>query len=101
MAKLNLQLQLDKEKEADILELIESYLFSYNLLSHVSTTLTPIASEICDNSDGTVDFRILDFAFDPESLMEESNKATEDFLNNLGMSKEDIFRFMGDIKYED
>ena len=96
MAKLNLQLQLDKEKETDLLESIQSYIFSYNLLSRTVATIDPMTTEICDNSDGTIEFRILDFEFDPKSLMEESNKAAEDFLSNMGISKEDIFKCMGE-----
>lgn len=100
MAKLNLQLQLDKEKEADVLEIIQSYLLSYNILSGISETIDPISTEICDNSDGTVEFRVLDFEFDPKSLITESDKAAEDFLNNMGISKEDIFKYMEEPKDE-
>ena len=100
MAKLNLQLQLDKEKEADIFEFIQSYIFSHNLLSRTTATINPITTEICDNSDGTIEFRVLDFDFDPKSLMEESNKAAEDFLSSMGISKEDIFNYVGEPKYE-
>lgn len=100
MAKLNLQLQLDKEKEIDLFEFIQSYTFSHNLLSRTVTTLKPIVTEICDNSDGSIEFRVLDFEFDPKSLMEDSDKAAEDFLNSMGISKEDIFRYMGEPKYE-
>lgn len=101
MAKLNLQLQLDKEKDSEIFELIESYIFSYNLMSRMSPAiLNPITTEICDNSDGTIELRVLDFEFDPKSLMEESNKAAEDFLSSIGISKEDIFNSVGEPKYE-
>ena len=100
MAKLNLQLQLDKEKEADTLEFIQSYIFSHNLLSRTTATLNPMVTETCDNSDGTIEFRVLDFEFDPKSLMEESDKAAEDLLNSMGISKEDIFKYMEEPKYE-
>ena len=104
MAKLNLQLQLDKEKDSEIFELIQSYIFSYNLMSRMSSNLKPIVTEVCDNSDGTIEFRVLDFEFDPKSLMEESDKAAEDFLNSMGISKEDIltnFKYTGEPKYDD
>ena len=100
MAKLNLQLQLDKEKDIDLFEFIQSYIFSHNLLSRTTTAINPIATEICDNSDGTVEFRILDFEFNPKSLMEESDKAAEDFLSNIGINKEDIFKYIEEPKYE-
>ena len=100
MAKLNLQLQLDKEKEADILDFIQSYIFSHNLLSRTAATLNPIVTEICDNSDGTIEFRVLDFEFDLQKLMEDSDKAAEDFLNNMGISKEDIFKYIEELTHE-
>ena len=104
MAKLNLQLQLDREKDSEIFEIIQSYIFSYNLMSRISSHLKPIVTEVCDNSDGTIEFRVLDFDFDPKNLMEESDKAAEDFLSNMGISKEDIltnFKYTGEPKYDD
>ena len=100
MAKLNLQLQLNKEKEADVFEFIQSYIFSHNLLSRTTATINSITTEICDNSDGTIEFRVLDFEFDPKSLMEDSDKAAEDFLSSMGLSKEDIFKYVEEPKYE-
>ena len=101
MAKLNLQLQLDKEKDSEFFELIESYIFSYNLMSRMSPSkLNPITAEICDNSNGTIEFRIFDFDFDPNSLMEESNRVAEDFLTSMGISTEDIFKGVGEPKHE-
>ena len=104
MAKLNLQLQLDKEKDIELFELVQSYIFSYNLMTRLSSNLNPIMSELCDNSDGTVDVRILDFEFDTKNLMEETDKASEELLNSIGISREDIiskFKYTGEPKYED
>ena len=104
MAKLNLQIELDKYDESDIIDTIQSYIFSYNLMSRISSHLKPMVTEVCDNSDGTIEFRVLDFEFDPKGWMEESDKAAEDFLNNMGISKEDIltnFKYTGEPKYDD
>ena len=104
MAKLNFQLQLDKEKDIEILELIQSYTVSYNLMTRLSLSLKPMTTVICDNSDGTIDFRLIDFEFEPKEWIQDSDKAAEEFLNTMGISREDIiskFNYTGEPKYED
>lgn len=103
MAKLNFQLQLNREKDSEILEMVESYIFSFNLMTRMSSSLKPMVTEIYDNSDGTVEIRLLDFEFEPNEWMQDSDKAVDEFLQNVGMTREDIlthFNYTGEPKDE-
>ena len=60
MAKLNLQIELNKYNESDIIDSIQSYIFSYNLIAKASDKVPSMETEICDNSDGTIEFLYID-----------------------------------------
>ena len=99
MAKLNLQIELDKYAESDIIDTIESYIFSYNLIARMSDKVPNMETEICDNSDGTIEIRIKDFEFDPRMLSQDSEDTAREALECLGIDVEELiknFTFTGD-----
>ena len=83
--KINLQITLNKEDQNDlkIYESLESFTLAYNMMQMMSEhTLPELQSEVCDNNDGTVEFRIIDFELDNECI-EEFKKCNEEMMNNL------------------
>ena len=92
MAKLNLQIELNKYNDSDIIDSIQSYIFSYNLIAKVSDKVPSMETEICDNSDGTIEIRIKDFEFDPKMLSQDSEDAARETLEGLGIDVEELIK---------
>lgn len=104
MAKLNLQIELDKYTESDIIDTIQSYIFSYNLIARVFDKIPSMETEICDNSGRTIEIRIKDFEFDPKMLSQNSEDAARATLEGLGIDVEELiknFTSTGDEEKED
>ena len=93
MAKLNLTLHVSEEEKASVLEGIQSYIFSYNMLyaKSKSEKLNPLRSELCDNNDGTFDLRIIDFEFDMDALIYEIMEESKSLMSSLGIDINSLF----------
>lgn len=88
MAKINLTINLDKYTEYDVLEYLEYLVFTYNYILLQADNSNRIQSEICDNGDGSIEFRILDFIVNSEDLDEIQNTLANygRQLNNLSLN---------------
>ena len=65
----------------------------------MSDKVPSMETEICDNSDGTIEIRIKDFEFDPRMLSQDSEDAAREALEDLGIDVEELiknFTFTGD-----
>ena len=76
--KINAQILFDKEKEFDLLELFLCTLIVLNMLSPYR-----VNSELIDNSDGTVELRLIDYTLSQETL-NNLNSKSESLLKNYG-----------------
>lgn len=75
--KLNAQITLDKETESQVIQELQTFLTSYNMSTYCLPGVKPIRSEFCDNSDGTVEIRILDYEFSLDDLKTAESESKE------------------------
>lgn len=92
MARISIQVTLDKDEEKSVLEKIEEYLMYYSLLSNFTNEIPTIHSEICDNCDGTVELRVIDFECDLKEFLTLTEEATEDILKCMGIDSQSIIQ---------
>ena len=58
----------------------------------MSDKVPNMETEICDNSDGTIEIRIKDFKFNPKILSQESETAAREALEGLGIDVEELIK---------
>ena len=95
--KINVQIKYDLDINVDVntINKLQNWIFSYNMTSQIiSADMNPIRTEICDNSDGTAEFRILDFEYDDEQ-MNEANQSALEYLEKLDLDIDDLLNKMG------
>ena len=95
--KINVQIEYDLNNNVDVntINNLQNWIFSYNMTSQIiSADMNPIRTEICDNSDGTVEFRILDFEYDDEQ-MNKANQLALEYLEKLDLDIDDLLNKMG------
>lgn len=93
--KLNVQITLDKYEERDDLEELNTWILSYNMMSSLIPELKPIQTEVCDNGDGTIEFRLVDYEFSLKDL-ENSNKVAQEYMKDLDLQIAEMMKNLSD-----
>ena len=94
MAKINLKIELNKNDERNLIESIQNYILSYNMLSRFNDKLPPMVSEICDNGNGTIELRILNFIFNVKEIIPLMDEVAGDMLKSMGIDIENIPKYI-------
>ena len=76
--KINAQMLFDREKESDLLEQFQCFLVALNMMSPYR-----ISSELIDNSDGTIELRLIDYEIS-QSELDSLNQKSESLLKMYG-----------------
>ena len=92
--KLNVQLTLDKYEEAKALEELNAWIITYNMVSQIDPDMKTLNTEICDNNDGTIEFRLLDYDFTMEDI-KTANESAQRYINSLDFDIDELIKNFG------